>query len=366
VLRRLGKYEEAAKALSGVIKVKRNEFWVWAEAGRLHVHDDPDLALACFCRALECPADPEFLVKVRRELAELLAEREEFSQASLEIKAAADARLAQGWGLGRELEQLMGESWYEHEPASAEDSKRYYAAHSGEALTLCFDHVETRAANYVGKLLSPADPSRPDRKPRPRPRFAFLTVEGDSLSLLGPYARKVPWKPGDPLSLVTGKIEGQARELVIQVLPRPDGHAWDRTLPAAGVVVREGSPTRSPKVFAGSDIGEIHVDRDSGQPASLRVGDGVQMRLTKDAKTGITEAFAVTAGPLPNGDVKQQQGRLKRSRDGGFAFLDGVFVPPPVVRSVGEEVVEVTAVCVYSWNERKNEYSWRAIRIDPV
>src|SRR5690606_29412409 len=80
LLRQMGDFHRAAELLAGVIKAKRNEFWVWAEAGRLYQSDQPELALACFCRALECPAEPKFLIRAHRELAELLAEQEEFAQ----------------------------------------------------------------------------------------------------------------------------------------------------------------------------------------------------------------------------------------------------------------------------------------------
>lgn len=72
LLRRVHRHVEAAGVLGPVIKAKRNEFWVWAEAARLYADDQPDLALACACRALECGSDPKFTVKVHRELAKML------------------------------------------------------------------------------------------------------------------------------------------------------------------------------------------------------------------------------------------------------------------------------------------------------
>jgi len=100
LLRQMGDFQGAAELLASVIKTKRNEFWVWAEAGRLYQLEQPELALACFCRALECPAEPKFLVRAHRELAELLAEQEEYAQASREVAMSIDvtsgSKLIQG------------------------------------------------------------------------------------------------------------------------------------------------------------------------------------------------------------------------------------------------------------------------------
>ncbi|MBL0039514.1 MAG: hypothetical protein IPP28_00355 [Xanthomonadales bacterium] len=166
----------------------------------------------------------------------------------------------------------MGESWYEQEPKGAEEPKRYYAQHSGEALTLCFDHVETRPANYLGLFVPPPSTSKPDRKPRPKPRFAIMNSDGESLSILGPHSRKTKWKPGEPLSLITGRMNNHPHEVVIQILPRADGQSWDRTLPGVGVVTRALSSASSMHVFAGKEISDITVDRDVCPSEPIAVG----------------------------------------------------------------------------------------------
>jgi tetratricopeptide (TPR) repeat protein len=364
MLRRLERYGEAARALSDVIKAKRNEFWVWAEAGRLYGTDDPDLALACFCQALLCPSSPEFVAKAHRELAELLAERGEFAQASSEIGIAVSIRQDQGWRLGDELESLMRETWYDPAPADAQDPKRYYADHAPLALSLCFDEVETRPATFLGvlNLPSPRD-AKPGWKPRPRTRFAVMPEEGRSISILGPHLRKVPWKPGEPVALVLGRQTGQPEETVVQIARRPDGQQWDRTTSGCGVVSREAADGKSMRIFAGRELGDLPAVSDSNAGAEMRAGDGVSFQMTVNPRNGRVDLFAARPSSLPEMDVKQIQGRLRRAESRTHAFVEDVFVPPYVVKTVPEQIDEVGVVAVYARHPKKEGYSWRAVRI---
>lgn len=363
VLRRLGRYDDAARALTAVIKAKRNEFWVWAEAGRLYRIDDPDLALACFCQALLCPSSPEFVAKAHRELAELLAERGEYSQASAEIGIASSIRKEQGWRLGDELEELTREPWYDPASSNAQDPKAYYDTHAPLALSLCFDEVETKPATFLGVLaLPPPKDPKPGWKPRPRTRFAVMSGEGKSISLLGPHLRKAPWMPGEAVSLVLGRQKEQAGEMIVQIVRRSDGQPWDCTVAGHGVVARKASETRSMKIFAGRDIGDINVEVDVQSEEKMVPGDGVSFRWTANPKNGRIEAFAAQPAPLPEFDIKQIRGRLKRPKPKEHGFVDDVFIHPELMKSVAEDVVEVGILAVYSRHPERG-YSWRAIRI---
>ena len=224
LLRKMGDYQRSAELLSDVIKAKQNEFWVWAEAGRLYMSEQPDLALSCFCRALECPSDPKFLVGVHLELAELLAEKGEYAQASKEVLITIDIRLAQGWPIGREIESIIANPWYDSSAADAEESKDFYSKHSAAALALCFDAVETKAANYLGTLLPHSSKNHHlGRKPKPLSRFAFKDAEGHAWSLVGPGNKNMKVKVGAPVLIVVGQQNEDIHQTIINVSARPEG-----------------------------------------------------------------------------------------------------------------------------------------------
>lgn len=361
LLRRKGNYVEAAKLLAGVIKAKRNEFWVWAEAGRLYQSEQPELALACFCRAFECPADPKFLVRVHEELAELLASQGEYGQASREINTAIAIREAEGWPLGRSLEELVAKPWYDPVAEGATEPKDFYARHSSTALSLCFDIVETKAATCLGvhvpHLLAEA-PS--DRKPKPIMRYAIQDVSGFAWSMVGPKAKKVSFDVGSPLTLVIGRENDEDRRTILHVEPRQNGSAWDCLERHIGVVVREATDRSSMKVFIDGTGDEAVVSLHEDD--SLRVGDGVRFGVAQNPKNGRLEAFNVERSDLPTESVKLVRGQLRRNTK-GFGFIDDVFVAPFLVSSIDNSTEDVTALAVLGKHPSRGDRTWRAISL---
>lgn len=363
LLRRVHRYVEATGVLGPIIKAKRNEFWVWAEAARLYADDQPDLALACACRALECGADPKFTVRVHRELAQMLADRGEFAQASSELADVISLREEQGWGIDMELQNLIGSSWYDPSAKGAEKARDFYAQHSSDALVLCFDSVETRPATFLGTVTPQLPKDAPTgRKIRPLPRFAIRDQNGASISIVGPGARCRNIGVGDPVTLVLGKDADRDRDSIVQVSVRSDGARWDCTDLGMGLITREAVEERRARIFVDRNL-EVGIDDGAWvgtQPA--KVGEGVRFRMTQNRKTGRKDLFAVEPGLLPDIDVRVTTAHLKRHPK-GFAFVDDGFVPPFLVETIPSDVDAVVAVLVYAKHPKEDRYGWRAVSI---
>lgn len=363
LLRRVHRHVEAAGVLGPVIKAKRNEFWVWAEAARLYAEEQPDLALACACRALECGSEPKFTVKVHRELAQMLADRGEFAQASSELASAITLRQEQGWGIDAELQALINSSWYDPSAQGAERARDFYAHHSQDALVLCFDSVEVKPATYLGTIVPQQQKdAQPERKVRPLPRFAIRESNGASVSIVGPGVRCRNIKVGDPVTLVLGRQRDSNRDAIVQVSVRSDGANWDCTDSGQGLVTREAADERRAKVFVDRDL-EVGIDDDAWIGLhSPKVGEGVRFRVTQNPKTGRRDLFAVEPGPRPDVDVKVKTGHLKRNPK-GFGFVDDAFVPPFMLESIPADVATVVAVLVYAKHPKEDRHAWRAVDV---
>lgn len=363
LLRRVHRHVEAAGVLGPIIKAKRNEFWVWAEAARLYAEEQPDLALACACRALECGSEPKFTVKVHRELAQMLADRGEFAQASSELAAVIRLRQEQGWGIDEALQELINSSWYDPSVPGAEKASDFYAHHSQDALILCFDSVEVKRATYLGTIIPQQQKdAQPARKIRPLPRFAIRESDGESVSILGPGVRCRNLKVGDPVTLVLGRQRESDRDAIVQVSLREDGSMWDCTDSGMGLITRESTDERRAKVFVDREL-EVGID-DSAWigSSSPKVGEGVRFQMTQNRKTGRKDIFAVAPGPRPDVDVKVAYGHLKRHPK-GFASVDGALVPPFLVDSIPSNVETVNALVVYAKVPKEDRYGWRAVTI---
>lgn len=361
LLRQMDNFQRAAELLAGVIKAKRNEFWVWAEAGRLYQSEQPELALACFCRALECPAEPKFLVRAHCELAKLLAEQGDRAQASQEIVVAVGIREAEGWPIGHELERLIASPWCDPSAEGAEDAKSFYAKHSSGALVLCFDVVETTAANYLGILIphTPREP-RPGWKPKPLTRFVIKDAKGRASSLVGPGMKKLNFEVGSPLSVVIGRQNGEDRQTIVHVAVRQSGKRWDCLEQYMGVVVREATDGKPVKLFIAGTGDEIGVNDPADK--SLRAGDGVRFSLARNPKNDRLDAFNVERSELPDKDVKLVHGQLRRNPK-GYAFVDDAFVAPALVDSVDSTIEDVVAVAVYGKHPKEDKRTWRIISL---
>ncbi|OWT70387.1 hypothetical protein CEY04_25370 [Achromobacter sp. HZ28] len=364
LFRNKGNFQRATELLTSVIKAKRNEFWVWAEAGRLYQSEQPELALSCFCRALECPAESKFLVKAHRELAELLAEQEDYAQASREIAITIDIRQAEKWPIGRELEALIARPWYDPSANEAEEPKEFYGRHSPAALALCFDVVETAAATYLGLLIPhmPKEP-RPGWRPRALPRFAIKDGQGKAWSLVGSGMKKLKMEPGRPVTVVIGRQNGEGRATIVHVSGRPEGKRWDCLESGSGIVVREASQEKPLKVFIAGTGDELGTEASIAR--SLCVGDSVRLGLARNPKNDRLDAFSVERGELPDKDVKLVQGKLRRNPK-GFGFVDDAYVSSDIVESVASSVIDVAALAVFAKHPTKGERSWRVIKLNPL
>ena len=362
LLRHADRHIEAAQVLGPVIKAKRNEFWVWAEAARLYADEQPDLALACACRALECGSEPKFTVKVHRELAQMLAERGDFAQASSELTTVIALREEQGWALDAALQELINSSWYDPSAQGAETAKAFYANHSQDALVLCFDSVEPKSATFLGTILPQQHKDAPTgRKPRPLPRFAIRDSGGASVSIVGPGVRSRDLKIGDPVTLVLGRQRDTARDAIVQVSARPDGARWDCTDAGVGLITRMAADERRTKVFIDRDS-EVGIDEGAWIEGHPEVGEGVRFQMTQNRKTGRRGLFAVEPGPRPEVDVRVTSGHLRRNPK-GFAFVEDAFVAPFLVETIPSDVDAVAAILVYAKHPKEDRYGWRAVAI---
>lgn len=365
MLRMQGDHEAAARALANVLKAKRNEFWVWAEAGRLYAKEQPELARACYCRALSCPADEGFTVNVHVELATLLAELEEYAQASRETAVAIDIRERQGWKIPPELQALIDSPWYDPDAADAVDPKQFCAQHAPDALVLCFDEVQVVPGTYLGTLIPKSDNPPPGWKPRPLPRFAVRDDQGKPWSIVGPGMKVRNLAPGAPVTLVKG-VQQDGRDAIVQMVPRPEGKPWDCLDEQAAIALGRSGKDDALRAFVDRDNGAVKIQSSVLAPGQdFASGEPLLLRVATNPKRNQLDVAAVERGQLrEHPDIQPFSGRLWRNPR-GFAFVDDIFVSPPLVEALPAEAESVAGVAVYGRKPRSEEYGWSAVTAQP-
>ena len=361
LLKQLGKYTEAVKVLSSVLKVKRGEFWVWQEAGRLYAQDQPDLAIACYCRALECRTKPEFTVNVHKELAQILAEHGEITWAIAETLAALDIRQKHNWKIGNDLQQIMNESWYDPTVILPNRSV-LYTQYAPNALTLCFDDVYEQQANFAGVLELPSKQNSSHNKIRYLSKFIIKIQENKAISLLSTNNRIVSdCREGDPVLLTIGATEN-GEKTIMYINPRTDGSAWDCAQQITGVV--QDNRNNSVGLFLNRDE-QVKIRVENWQGDKPEIGTYAVLFTATNPKKDRTEVlFAKPCEICEMKDVKFVSGSLKR-HEKGFAFVEDVFVAPYLLNLLADNVQQVEAISVYAKNPKKSEYGWKAVSLLP-
>ena len=248
MLRMRGDHEGAATALAAVLKAKRNEFWAWAEAGRLYASDQPELARACFCRALTCPATDGFKINVRRSRG---GARRTWRLSTNRGNPDCDRDRA-------EAGKSAGAAGSHRQPVVRPGNPGAEASGvlrplRGRRLVLCFDNVKTGPGTTLG-------PSFP--RPRilrgveaaPAPRFAVRMGRTDLPSRRP--GMKIQNRPA-PVTITIG-LQDDGREQSRRWSPG-GGDFWD-CLDAQGGILLSAARMERP----------VFIDRTAHQAAGLR------------------------------------------------------------------------------------------------
>lgn len=138
LLKALGRMEDAVNSAREFVKANQQYFWAWARLGE--ILEESEIQLACYCRAMLCKASPEYLVKVRRKLAELMYEVGEYSAAKHELEEVKRIHGARGWRLPERVEELTSMPWYS-ETEAAESNIGFYHSHAGLTRDFLFGGV---------------------------------------------------------------------------------------------------------------------------------------------------------------------------------------------------------------------------------
>jgi hypothetical protein len=147
----LGNRNNMLEALLPFARKKKNDFWVWeviAEA----FSADPDIVLACYCRALLCKSPKEMLVSLRQKLAIILIDKGFYNEARTEINTLIEVRSAQGYNIPPEFVSWVLEDWYQ-QASDLPSNLKFYKQFASKADAILYSDVpEVKAmVEFVNK-----------------------------------------------------------------------------------------------------------------------------------------------------------------------------------------------------------------------
>lgn len=143
----LGRRDEARASVLAFAKANQDRFWVWDILA--DTVDEPDVQLSCYCRALSCRADDQFLSRVRLKAAALMHQLGFDGNARAEIRQLHSLYSAHGWHMPRRAVEMKNAEWYQRAEAPA-DNAAFYRQHLDASEALLFsDQPEVPVLVYM-------------------------------------------------------------------------------------------------------------------------------------------------------------------------------------------------------------------------
>jgi hypothetical protein len=359
LLRDLGRPEEACQVALEFARAKSNEYWAWELLGDLQA--DPEVRLACHCRALLCSQDDSFVSKLRLKLARELVEAGHFPEAKGEIIRVIAHKTATRQQMPSEIRLLTGAEWYEStEPA--EPRRAFYEALSPRADEMLFSHLPWTDACLGESFAIEGREGKPRR--RIYVRTALFPVEA-SVSEGRFRLRHLP--PGTPVKVRTElDCDHRGRITVVSVAARDEGRPYDVFRESIGVIDHV-NPAKGVLHFTVSTSAQGVVSlADFGREA--RPGDGIAVRLAtfhSRSGPGVRVLSATATDQIPGPEVRQEF-RDQVRVDKGMGFTDGsIFIPPQLITAHRIEDGDfVSGVALLSYNRKRSQWGWKALLIE--
>lgn len=156
----LNRTGDAKQSCVDFIKRKSKEFWAWECLGQIYETTDIELSMACYCMALSCNADDEFLVSVMEGAANVFAKAGHFKEARTEVDRVVKIRLEKWGKIPNSLAEIKQSDWY-RTAVALENNIRFYDEYRDAAMGLVFGNkkpiiithlnTEKRMASYITK-----------------------------------------------------------------------------------------------------------------------------------------------------------------------------------------------------------------------
>lgn len=357
LLRALGRSDDARAKAVDFAKTKANESWTWDLLASLQ--DEPAVRLACYCKALLCSQNDEYVSKIRLKAADALAEAGYFAEAKGEIMQVIEYKQKEGQRLPAEATRLTQQPWYP-QASSAKPQMSFYARFAPQAEELLFSSLPWIDAcageRFVGQ----------DGKQR---RKIYVRSEPLSIEFSVPDSR-FPMRnlrPGAPIKIRADFDPKLPSKLTLHAAQeREGGGMFDVLTEVVGVVDHVNVEKGVFHCIAGKEAHGIFPIADYA--AQVVPGDSLNLKFAiSHSKSGkrihiiSAEPSSVEAGWQVR---KSFMDKVRLSNGMGFTS-DNIFVAPYLVQAGAlQDGDQVSGIAALSFNEKRSSWGWKAVKID--
>ena len=356
ILRELGRHDEARAHALDFAKAKVNEYWAWELLGDLQV--EPEQRLACYCKALLCSQDDNFVSNLRLKLANHLFEAGHPSEAKGEVQRVIEHKHSVGHGLPADVERLTYTPGFADAVAVA-PKPAFYARYAPQADELLFSELPWIDA-CVGDLFIIEGQ---EGKPRRNLYLKTASIPAE-VSIPESKMRLRTISVGMPVKVKADYDSRAAQRFTLYSMePRGDGTPFDIFTETVGVVDHV-NPTKQVLHFIASRDAHAIISL-AEYPGDAAVGDSVALRLATFQSrkgSGIRVLSVTPTKSAPSMQVCKSFKAAVRVNNGMGFTSDDIFIPPDLVATHAiDDDDDVSGIAVLNYNKKREVWGWKAI-----
>lgn len=339
----LGRRAEAEEYMLRLVRSKSTESWAWNALGGLYAASDPDKAAACWCRGLSCFGDDKYKVRIKNNLLKYFLKIGFNELAAKEAHELEEIYSSNQWKMKSDMLQSVSEALSRNLSDEGADNN-FYLDKAKEA-----DEVLFEAYPWIDAVVAALYKNK-DGKSRVKLLLKHDSSQSTSCPI-GIFGRIKP-KLGEPVKI---KAESTDKGMRVLLAALRNGKPWDVATDQGVVLLRIDKTASCARLLTESKF-EFTVELN-------RIAKGTEPGdfLEWDSSRRNFAAAKPKEGSIL---VKTFSGRPKLALS-GCAFVDDVFIPPPLVSkfNIDEEGV-ATGTAVISYDRKKDRWSYSAVRID--
>lgn len=356
----LGNNKAALDILLPILKSKPNEYWLWDFLGDLYFHDDNELAISCYCKALLHQKDINFVAKIKIKLAYYFIHHEKFERAKIELQAIIDYKQKHSQKISEEIQQLSREIWFE-KTITTHSNLDFYSENAPIAESLLYQNLPWIAAvlgdtfehnNKISRKLFIKTDSIPMEISVPDSRISLKTKNAGL-----PIQIKGEWN-NNKFQIYLVKI-------------RQASYANDVFSLFPAVVDHINPEKRCIHLLINEQI-DTTIDQ-TAFPFIPNLYDIVNVQLsqhiTKDGKRRYKIHHIESSGHLDDVRhlIKPFEETIRISNGMGFGSDSDLFFAPEIVERFKLDSDDlVCGRALKSYNKKKNSWGWRVIDISLI
>jgi len=360
LLRELGRNDEARALALEFARAKANEYWAWDLLGDLQV--EPDLRLACYCKALLCSQDDNFVSNLRLKLAKLLAEAGHPSEAKGEAQRVIEHKQSSGHKLPAEIQQFTQDPWYA-DTVPTNPKPAFYARFAPQTEELLFSDLPWIDACVGGSFVINGKEGKPRRKIFLKLKTASFPAE---VSIPETRLRLKNLSVGMPVKV---KAEydptGEKHFNLFALEPRDSGVHFDIFSETVGIIDHVNRSKNLLHFIASRDAHGVVSLADYDGEAT--VGDSIALKLATFRSRKGPGIHAISAAPTnsePGTHIRKTFSAKTRVSNGMGFTDDNIFIPPDLVSANAiDDEDTTTGVAVLNYNKKRQAWGWKAITI---